>query len=103
RGEDRQCRVTGAHRANAFRRSDQVDESHMLGPAFKEQIKRGQSAAAGCEHWVDENDFKPAQIFWQAFMIRCRLQCFFVSLQADKSHARIWNELQDRWQHSESG
>src|SRR3954453_15939661 len=64
----RKRRIPRTHGTDAFGRSHQVDQSHMLGAAFKEQIQRGQSAAAGCEHWVDEDDFKPAQILWQAFM-----------------------------------
>src|ERR1041385_7283584 len=53
RGKDRERRITRAHRPDAFGRRHQVDQSHVLGAASKEQIKRGQSASAGCEHWVD--------------------------------------------------
>src|ERR1041385_7263481 len=69
RGEDGQAGVMRVHVADSFGCGHQVDQSNPLGAAFAQEVERRHRAAPGGEHRVDEQDFKRAEIFGQAFVI----------------------------------
>ena len=93
--EDWQLRRMLVDTGDAFRRRHQADQTDALPATFLQQLQRGHSAAPGGQHGIDEDDFKRAEIRWQAFMKHARLQRFLAALQSHEADARVGDEFED--------
>ena len=87
---------------DSFRRGHEVDKPHVFRAQFCQQIHRRNRAAARRQHRVNQDDFKIGQVARQAFMIKQRAQTFFLALQADESHPRVRDQLQNGIEHPKS-
>src|SRR5690606_29687217 len=81
-GIDRDVRMRGLERAQAFRSSDQEDAADPAGACALEHVDGGDQGAAGGQHRVEDQRVALIQAAGQPFEIGRRLQRLLVALQA---------------------
>ena len=83
--------------------SDDAHEFDVDSALFFEDLDRFHSGAAGCEHWVQHDDFALMDVGRQLAVVGDRLQGLRVAVHADVAYLGSRNHREHALQHADAG
>jgi hypothetical protein len=100
---DRYVGMCVMHALHADGRGDETEETNALCAGAFERVDRGDRAAAGGEHRIEQQELTLGRIAGNFEVIVDRFERVVIAIESDVSDARRRHELENAFDHSEPG